>query len=79
MHVRIQKWGNSLALRIPHHLAREAHLEEGSEVNLTERAGKIIVNPVECDPSLAELLSKITKENLHDAVDFGSTRGKEIW
>ena len=79
MHVRIQKWGNSLALRIPRQLAHDVHLKEGTEVTLTERAGKIIVRPLEEEPSLVELLAGITKENLHRETDFGSPHGKEVW
>src|SRR5947209_18937836 len=79
MVVQIQKWGNSLAVRIPKQLAKEAKLEEGSEVNLHEEAGKLILDRVEQDPSLTELLSRITPDNLHDEADFGSPRGKEIW
>ena len=34
MLTKVQKWGNSLALRIPNALAEEAGLEAGSEVEL---------------------------------------------
>jgi antitoxin MazE len=79
MVLQIQKWGNSLALRIPMQVAREAKLVEGSEVNLTEQSGKIILDPLERDIPLSELLAKITDENLHDEQDFGAPRGKESW
>lgn len=79
MHVRIQKWGNSLAVRIPRQIAKEVHLEEGSEINLTERSGQILLDPIEKSVTLAELLEGIRPENLHDATDFGPARGNEVW
>lgn len=79
MTLQVQKWGNSLALRIPKQVAKEAHLKEGSEVNVTQELGKIILNPVESEVKLSELLEKVTSENLHDEQDFGVPQGKEIW
>jgi antitoxin MazE len=79
MTLHVQKWGNSLALRIPKQVAKEAHLKEGSEVNVTEQSGRIILDPVEREVTLSELLEKVTSENLHDEQDFGAPQGKEIW
>ena len=64
MLTKIQKWGNSLALRIPKAFAQDAQLESDSlvEINLVE--GKIIVTPVESPRwTLDELLAGITKKN----------------
>jgi antitoxin MazE len=79
MHVKIQKWGNSLAVRIPQQIAKEARLTEGTEVNLTGNSGKVVIDPVEHDPSLDELLARITSDNLHGVADFGTARGNEVW
>ena len=79
MVLQIQKWGNSLAVRIPKQVAKEARLEEGSQVNLIEEAGKIILDRVEKEGPLSELLAGITPDNLHDEQDFGPAKGKEIW
>jgi antitoxin MazE len=79
MHVRIQKWGNSLAVRIPQHLAKQAHLTEGTEVDLTGDSEKVVINPVAIDPPLDELVARITPQNLHEAADFGGPRGSEAW
>ena len=35
MRLRVQKWGNSLALRIPKPFAQEARVKQGSVVNLS--------------------------------------------
>ncbi len=80
MKVQIQKWGNSLALRIPKSFAIESNIEQGSTVEISLENGRIIVFPVaEPEFSLDELLSKVTPENLHGEVDTGNSVGLESW
>jgi antitoxin MazE len=79
MKSRIQKWGNSLALRIPKSFAIEAGLCENTAVELSVTEGKLVVQPHEEPLSLDRLLAKITDENLHGEWDTGPTVGKEIW
>ncbi len=80
MRARVQKWGNSLALRIPKAFAVEAQLQAESEVDLSLLNGKILVAPVPAPAyKLEDLLAKINKRNLHGEVDFGPARGKEQW
>jgi antitoxin MazE len=80
MHVRVQKWGNSLAVRIPKPLAKDAEVTEGTVLNLAVFDGKVVATPVEQKKlSLRELLAKVNKKNLHEEVDFGRPAGREIW
>jgi antitoxin MazE len=80
MHVRVQKWGNSLAVRIPKPLAIDADVTEGTVLNLAVSEGKVVATPVEQKKlSLNELLAKVNKKNLHGEVDFGRHVGREIW
>jgi antitoxin MazE len=80
MHVRVQKWGNSLALRIPKRLAKDAEVTEGTVLNLAVFEGKVVATPVEQKKlSLSELLAKVNKKNLHGEVDFGRAAGRETW
>ncbi|HZV05682.1 MAG TPA: AbrB/MazE/SpoVT family DNA-binding domain-containing protein [Gemmataceae bacterium] len=80
MKTRVQKWGNSLALRIPKSFAAEAGLEEDAPVELSVVEGKLIVEPVAPKPpTLEELLRDVTDENLHDEWDTGPAAGKEAW
>ena len=72
MKARVQKWGNSLALRIPKTFASEVGLDPNSPVEMSLRDGKLIVVPVDKPKfTLKELLAKVTEENLHDEVDTG--------
>ena len=80
MKVQIQKWGNSLALRIPKSFAVESKIKQGSTVEVSLESGKIIIFPVtEPDFSLNELLAKVTPENLHGEINTGSSVGQEAW
>ena len=80
MRARVQKWGNSLALRIPKAFATETALESGSEVELTLDDGRLVVTPVERSRyRLEDLLEQITPENVHSEVDTGDAVGDEVW
>ncbi len=41
----VQKWGNSLAVRIPSAVARSAHFHVGTPVELAVQDGNVIVSP----------------------------------
>ena len=80
MKARIQKWGNSLALRIPKALAEEVHVRQNTQVEISLVDGKIVVEPVKTpDWTLEDLLEGITEENLHLEVETGPSVGKEVW
>ncbi len=80
MKTRIQKWGHSLALRIPKALAIETGLDQDAFVDLALVDGKLIVTPV-VTPSvtLEQLLANITDENQHTEYETGDAVGNEVW
>ena len=78
MHTRIQKWGNSLALRIPKSFAEETQIELGSTVDLSINDGTLVVRPVDTPRyRLEDLVAKIAAENLHEEISTGSPVGRE--
>ena len=80
MKARVQKWGNSLGVRIPRALAREASVDADTEVDITSQGGKIVITPIRRKAyTLRQLLSRITEENLHGEVDTGAPVGQEGW
>jgi antitoxin MazE len=83
MKTRVQKWGNSLALRIPKALATETGLGENAEVELSSDNGRLVVTPRKRKRkpkyTIEEMLRGITPENLHGEIDFGPPVGKEVW
>lgn len=79
MRVQVQKWGNSLALRIPKPFAEDAEVQEGTIVDLSVSEGKLVVTPVRKKAVLKQLLAKVHEGNLHSEVDFGPAVGREAW
>jgi len=80
MLTKVQKWGNSLALRIPKAFALHAQLENNSFVEISVVEGQIIITPVAAPSwTLEELLAGIHKNNLHHEIDTGSAMGNEVW
>jgi antitoxin MazE len=80
MQTKIQRWGNSLGLRIPRSFAKEAGVEAGSQVDLSVRDGDLVVRAATRRTyRLSELLEKVTHKNLHGEVDSGEPAGREVW
>jgi len=80
MQTRLQKWGNSLGLRIPKSFAAEVGVEAGSEVDLTLREGELRVRPLQSRRlSLGALLRKVTAGNRHEVIETGEPVGREVW
>ena len=76
----ISKWGNSLAIRIPLAIARQASLGEGDSVTLAlDREGAIVLRPSRRKYELSELAAKITPKNRHRETDWGPPQGEESW
>jgi antitoxin MazE len=80
MLTKVQKWGNSLALRIPKAFALDAQLVNESFVEISIADGQIIIKPIVAPSwTLEELLAGINKNNLHNEVDPGYAVGNEVW
>ncbi len=80
MRTKVQKWGNSLALRIPKAFALDAQLENNSVVEVSLIDGRIVVNLISTpDWSLEQLLSDVTSDNTHGETDTGDAIGNEVW
>lgn len=80
MHTRVQKWGNSLAVRIPKSFATEIGIDQDSEVELSLLDGTLVLVPVAPRSlTLSDLLAAITDENLHTEIPTGTVVGNESW
>ena len=79
MHSKVQKWGNSLALRIPQAVARQIHVAEGDTVTLHVDAETLSIRPARPRYRLADLLRRVTVKNTHSETEWGAARGKEVW
>jgi antitoxin MazE len=76
---QISRWGNSLGLRLPKSVAREAQVDEGDTVDVSVRNGAIVIRPSRPKYSLRQLVAKITPRNRHDETDWGVPVGDEAW
>ena len=86
MEATIQKWGNSLGVRLPKPVAHDLGLSEHSRVRLTLQDGGLLIEPIERSSrrsrseriSLEFYASQITPENRHGETDFGAPQGREL-
>ena len=80
MQTKVQKWGNSLGLRIPRSFAAEAQVEAGVTVDLSVEDGRLLVRPLHVRKyALSRLLRKVSPRNLHGEVSTGRRVGREAW
>ena len=80
MESRVQRWGNSLAIRIPKRMADEAGLTDNSPVHLSLRDKLLVIEPIRQPVlSLDALLSQVTTDNVHREVQTGPAVGGEVW
>ncbi len=78
MAAKIQKWGNSLAIRVPKTYADALGLTEGTDVKIKIIKDKLIVSrKKKQEIKLSELLSKVTDKNLHKEIFFSKPIIKE--
>ena len=79
MKATVQKWGNSLGIRFPKVYADETGISNGSKVEISVSKGRFIIEPIrKNEKSLDELLSHITKDNIHAEIETNK-EGEEIW
>ncbi len=76
---KIQKWGNSLAVRIPRGFAEQLMIQQGSEVDLSLDGDRLVIKPKRRELSLSQLLAQVTDENIHDEIATGEPTGCEVW
>ena len=80
MITKVQKWGNSLAVRIPRSVVRETQLSSGGTVDLSVHEGSIVIAPSRRRRyKLADLLKGVTKDNRHSEIATGDPVGREAW
>ena len=80
MRSRVQKWGNSLAVRIPKPFAQEVGLAKDAEVEISVDDGTLVISPCPTHAyHLVDLLAGVTRRNLHGEVDAGPAVGREAW
>lgn len=84
MSATVALWGNSLAIRIPATHAKKLALSAGQLVDMTVRAGRLLIEPLSqsaTPQNFDTLYAQMTPENTHAAVNTGAAVGKEavVW
>ena len=76
----VAKWGDSLAVRIPQHLAKEIGLSDGAEIEIVAIDGNLTIKTRrQKQYSLNELIAGITPNNRHQEIDTGVAVEEETW
>ncbi len=81
METQIERWGDSLVVRIPEALVQSTGFAESAAVDVEcVRRGQLVIRAAEPNlPTLEELINGITDQNLHGEVDDGDSVGAEAW
>ena len=80
MKVKIAKWGNSLAVRLPKRLADEAGLRLDAEVDVTVEGGEVRLRRPTSIPryTLEDMIAGLKPEDAPESVYWGPDVGAEI-
>jgi len=80
MKTTAQKWGNSLAIRVPKSVALQVGLKEDDDLEIEVQDGNVVLKPhVRRVYRLEDLVKQITPENVHGETDTGTPVGRETW
>ena len=80
MEARLQKWGNSVGIRIPHSILKELNLKINDWINIEKVEDRIVMTK-QINPkiSLEERFNVYHGKNLAKDFSWDEARGKEIW
>jgi antitoxin MazE len=79
MAVTLQRWGNSLGIRLPRPLLDQLGLGEGAQLDVRLDGDKLVLARASRRPRMSELLEGMTPEDRPEEVDWGPPVGKEDW
>ncbi len=73
----IAKWGTSLAVRIPKPIAEQWGVHEGSAIEIVSHGDQVVMR--KRTYNLADMLDRVTEDNLHPELGTGPAQGNEAW
>jgi antitoxin MazE len=80
MKTTVKQWGNRVVERIPGSLMHSMLLHVEDIVDMRVEKGRIVIEPMRQNTyDLNVLLKGVTSKNRHEAVEFGSPEGQEVW
>ena len=80
MEARLQKWGNSVGIRIPSNIIKSLNLKINDVLELKTDEKKIIITKsIKKTISLEERFKVYNGKNLAKAFEWDEPQGREIW
>lgn len=80
MELRLQKWGNSIGIRIPSSILKSLNLKVSDTIELNQVDDKLVISKSKQKKiSLDERFKKYSGENLSKEFVWDDSRGNEIW
>ena len=80
MEVRLQKWGNSMGIRIPSNMIKSLNLKTNDMLNIDLDDNKIVISvPQRRKISLEKRFREYKGKNLAKSFTWDESVGKEIW
>ena len=80
MEARLQKWGNSIGIRIPSNILKSLNLHENDLLEILEQDDRIIISKSKKNKiSLQKLFDNYKGTNLAKDFEWDDARGREIW
>ena len=80
MNTKVQKWGNSLGIRLPLSITKSLNIKANTSIQIKIEGDKILIQPIKnIEFDLKELISHINESNHHDEQEWGNPIGNEIW
>jgi len=79
MNTKIQRWGNSQAIRIPKSILTIANMHENDEVDIKVQSGNIIITPAKKHKTLKDRLKGYEGDFECTELKTGDSVGKEVF
>ena len=80
MEAKIQKWGNSVGIRIPSSILKSLNIKTNDILNIAQEEDKIVISiPPKKKISLEERFKNYHGENLAKDFSWDDPMGEEIW
>ncbi|MGI6435898.1 MAG: AbrB/MazE/SpoVT family DNA-binding domain-containing protein [Syntrophomonadaceae bacterium] len=79
MYTTIQKWGNSLAVRLPKAILEMAELHENDRVEIRVQDRKVVIIPVIKHKTLEERIAEYKGDYKCSEWNTGKPSGNEVW
>jgi len=79
MQSKIQKWGNSHAVRIPKAIIEMAKIKENDKISIEVKDGNIVILPIRKHKSLDDRIKEYEGKYKCEEWNTGKPQGKEIF